>query len=881
MTDLSLFDPDHFDRTLRGGAPPLATFRNALQAGQQELIRRFESGHDAVPLVFARGTLIDNLLTRAFAKFVGAPDCALIAVGGYGRGELHPHSDIDILVLVPGVISDALRSGIEQFVTFIWDIGLQVGHSVRTVSECVDEARADVTTATNLIESRLLCGPELLYSQLQTATGPDRLWNSRDFFEAKLKEQIARHHKFHDTSYNLEPNIKEGPGGLRDIQMIGWVAKRHFGAKTLHSLVAHGFLTEEEFAALDEGQKFLWNVRFGLHALAGRREDRLLFDHQRTLARKFGYNEEGLKSAVEAFMKRYYRTVMQLNRLNEMLLQLFREAILIGDTLGEPLPINKRFQSRNGFVEVVHDGIFRRYPFALLEIFLVLAQHPELGGVRAQTIRLIRQYRSLIDDKFRADLRCRSLFMELLRQPQGVTHELRRMNRYGVLAAYLPVFGNIVGQMQHDLFHHYTVDEHTLFVVRNLRRFTVPEFAHEFPLCSELVQKIPKPEILYLAGMFHDIAKGRGGDHSELGADDARAFALHHGLSEYDTRLLAWLVQNHLVMSTTAQRKDVSDPDVITEFATQVATQTRLDYLYLLTVADIRATNPNLWNSWRNSLLMELYLATSRAFRRGLSNPVDQNDVIRETKLEAMRLLRDSGPVPEQVDELWQSFGEEYFLRYSADRVAWHTRAILQHRDRNAPLVLIQSQGQYGRGGTEVFIHTSDSDRLFAIITTTLDQLALNIVDARVISTLDGRTLDTYTVLEQDGTPIAQPPRLAEIAETVRAKLQIPVIPKRPAPRHLARQIKHFNIPTRVTFVPDPHGERTIMEVTTNDRPGLLAQISHAMTQCKVRLQNAKIATLGERVEDIFFITDEKNQALDDEAQRSQLSETILSYLSQ
>jgi [protein-PII] uridylyltransferase len=400
-------------------------------------------------------------------------------------------------------------------------------------------------------------------------------------------------------------------------------------------------------------------------------------------------------------------------------------------------------------------------------------------------------------------------------------------------------------------------------------------------LCSELIQRIPKPEILYLAGLFHDIAKGRGGDHSELGADDARVFAHHHGLSEYDTRLLAWLVQNHLVMSTTAQRKDINDPEVITAFAQQVATQTRLDYLYLLTVADIRATNPNLWNSWRNSLLMELYLATSRAFRRGLSNPVDQRDVIRETKLEAMRLLRESGPVPERVDDLWTSFGDDYFVRYPADRVAWHTQAILHHDDVKTPLVLIQSQGQYGRGGTEVFIYTKDDDGLFAIVTTCLDQLALNIVDARIISTLDGRTLDTYTVLERDGTPIAQPARLAEIAETVKHKLISPVLPKRPTPRHLARQIKHFNIPTRITFVPEPNNGRTVMEVTTNDRPGLLAQISHAMMQCKVRLKNAKIATLGERVEDIFFITDENNLPLHDEGQRARLAETIRSYFAE
>jgi [protein-PII] uridylyltransferase len=881
MTTSNLFDANAFDAALsRRAQTPVVLFRDALKQGQSHLQRRFLDGADVAPLVLARADLIDQLLTRAFAHVANAPDCALVAVGGYGRGELHPHSDIDILLLVPDGAGDQVGPALERFVTFLWDIGLHIGHSVRTVAECVQEATHDVTIATNLMESRLLSGPRALYDALQTAVAADRIWPSREFFEAKLGEQIARHRKFNDTSYNLEPNIKEGPGGLRDIQMIGWVAKRHFGAATLHELVGHGFLTEDEFDALEDGQRFLWTVRFGLHVLTGRREDRLLFDHQRALAKQFGYKEESGRLAVEAFMKRYYRTVMELNRLNEMLLQLFREAILIGDDAAPPAPINNRFQSRNGFVEAVNDGVFKRYPFALLEIFLVLAQHPHLKGVRAQTIRLIRNHRYLINDTFRNDLRCRSLFMELLRQPHGITHELRRMNRYGVLAAYLPMFGAIVGQMQHDLFHHYTVDEHTLFVVRNLRRFTVPEYAHEFPMCSELIQRIPKPEVLYLAGLFHDIAKGRGGDHSTLGAEDARAFAQHHGLSEFDTRLLVWLVKNHLIMSTTAQRKDISDAGVVTEFATAVANQTRLDHLYLLTVADIRATNPNLWNSWKNALLTELYLATTRAFRRGLANPLDQREVIRETQLEARRLLAASGANADDVERLWATFGDDYFVRYSADRVAWHARAILEQADRDAPLVLIQSQGHYGRGGTEIFIYARDRDDLFAIVTTALDHLHLNIVDARIISTLDGHTLDTYTVLEHDGVPIANPARLSEIVDDLKRRLARPCTPPRPTPRHMPRHLKHFAVRTQITFVPEPDHGRTVMEVTTTDRPGLLAQISHAMIQCDVRLKNARIATLGERVEDIFYITDDNNRPLDDLQRREQLAGMIRDYLS-
>lgn len=880
MTDPMLFDADTFERTLAGASNPLSVFRHALQAGHLVLATRFENGSDAEPLVYARAWLIDQLLMRAFTRSVTSPLCALIAVGGYGRGELHPHSDIDISVLVPDHVDDTIRGSLEQFVTFLWDIGLQIGHSVRSVKECVQEARADVTTATNLMESRLLCGPQTLYDQMLSAVGPDQVWSSPDFFAAKLAEQVARHHKFHDTSYNLEPNIKEGPGGLRDIQMIGWVAKRHFGASTLHALVAYGFLNEDEYTALNDGQKFLWNVRFGLHTLVGRREDRLSFDHQRTLAKHFGYSEEGARLAVEAFMKHYYRTVMELNRLNEMLLQLFDEAIL-GDAGAAPVPVNKRFQTRNGFIEVVHEGIFKRYPFALLEIFLLLAQHKEIKGVRAQTIRLIRSHRNMIDDRFRNDLRCRSLFMELLRQPHGLTHELRRMNRYGVLAAYLPVFGRIVGQMQHDLFHHYTVDEHTLFVIRNMRRMTVPEFAHELPMCSELIQRIPKPEVLYLSGLFHDIAKGRGGDHSELGGDEARIFAHTHGLSEFDTRLLVWLVKHHLLMSSTAQRKDISDAKVVNDFAAVVGNQTALDYLYLLTVADIRATNPTLWNSWKDSLLWELYLATSRAFRRGLDNIIDQKEIVRETRTEALRLLNALGAQQDNIEKLWRNFGDDYFQRYSAERVAWHTQAILQHIDPAKPLVLIQSQGQDGRGGTAVFIYTRDRDGLFATVTHALDQLALNIVEARIIATHDRYTLDTYTVLEETGAPINNPTRLREIVDTVNRYLSKPESKVHASKRHVPRQLKQFTIPTQINFSDDPAHARTVMEVITTDRPGLLAQISQALITCNVRLKNAKIATLGERVEDIFYITDDQNRALDDPERQQRLAAAIRELISQ
>lgn len=935
-----LFDGAAFDAALAADTPPLTLFRNALRHSQAVLARRFERGAPIVQLVRGRAWVVDQLLARAWHRLMGEHDqqAALVAVGGYGRGELHPHSDIDLMVLLPVGELPALHQALESFLLFLWDMGLEVGHSVRSVADCEREGQADITVATNLMESRLLGGDAGLYYAMRQVVGPDRIWPTRDFFEAKWQEQIARHRKFHDTAYNLEPNIKEGPGGLRDIQMIGWVAKRHFGGQTLDDLVGHGFLTPAEYRTLIDGQNFLWRVRFALHLLAKRREDRLLFDHQRALARQFGYQDENAASArtsppastatadplvpmgrtpsgqldvasttpalpsgpcapserrldalatnggeksglaVEQFMKRYYRTVMELGQLNEMLLQLFQEKILLAAEPAQIVAINRRFQARNGFLEVSNELVFRRQPFALLELFLLLAQHENLKGIRAETIRLIRSHVHLIDDEFRADLRCRSLFMELLRQPRGVHTALRHMNRFGLLGAYLPAFGRIVGQMQHDLFHVYTVDEHTLFVLRNVRRYAYPQYKAEFPLCSELMDQIPKREVLYVAALFHDIAKGRGGDHSVLGAEEVVEFCHNHALSEYDTRLAAWLVRNHLLMSATAQRQDINDPDVVNAFATAVGDRVHLDYLYLLTLADIRATSPTLWNTWKGTLLNTLYNSTRNALRRGLTNPIDADELIAETKEEARMRVRDRAVSTEAIDALWARLDDDYFLRYTIDAIAWHTEAIIAAAPgTELPLILIRQQTQHG--GTEIFIYTPRHDNLFALATSTLDQIGLTITDARVMTSRDGYTLDTYTVLEEDGAPVSDAWRIQQLEATLHEVLARPDIPPQKVERRLPRQLKHFTIPTQVLFQPDPYNDRTVMEVISSDRPGLLSQIGKALMECGVRLQNAKIATLGARVEDIFFVTDAQNQPLHDAVQMERVRQRIVELL--
>ena len=880
---------------------PLSCIRDAVAAAQSRLEECFRQGESVTALVAARSRFTDGVLTLAWRRFGldAHPDRALAAAGGYGRGELHPGSDIDLLILTRKAMRGGDREKIRSFLAFLWDVGLTVGNSVRTVRECADEARRDVTVATNLMDSRLVQGSAPLLARMQERTGPGRIWSSRRFFEAKMREQRLRHHRFDDTGYNLEPNVKEGPGGLRDVQTVAWVARRHFGAETLGELVDHGFLTASELDALESGRRFLWRVRFALHVLTRRAEDRLLFDHQRTLAGMLGFEDGGGRLGVERLMKRYYREVMELSRLNEMLLGHFEEAILHARRRERVKPLNRRFQAVNGYVEVTREDVFRRYPFALLEVFLLLQQHPDLEGVRASTIRLIRANRHRIDDEFRADIRARSLFLEILRQPRGINHELRRMHRYGILGAYLPVFDQVAGQMQYDLFHTYTVDEHSLFVVRNLRMFADPARRDEHPHCADIFARLPKPELIYVAGLFHDIAKGRGGDHSEIGAELVREFCTRHGFGQYDSNLVAWLVRHHLLMSITAQRRDISDPGVVSEFAAAAGDHVHLDYLYLLTVADIRGTNPGLWNDWKDALLHDLYRATVRALLRGLGNPIERAELVRETREEAGRLVAKAGIDAERAAELWDNFGDDYFLRHSADEIRWHTTNILdaggdrRHGRLTAPLrgiagasssatdgretdsfhtvplVLVRD----GRGGTEIFVYAPDRKFLFAASASILGRLGLTVLDARIMTGNHGMTLDSYVVEDATASSAAAPThavasvgaaRHEEIRTALRRGLRKPADVPRRVRRLPKRQIKHFTIPVEVNFTRDASNRRTVMEVIAADRPGLLARIGWALADARVRIQNAKIATFGERAEDVFYVTDARNRPLSD-----------------
>jgi [protein-PII] uridylyltransferase len=863
---------------LEQGAFSVAVFRDALTDGDARLKERFENEESVEWLVRDRARLVDVLLRTAWSLHMAADarDLALLAVGGYGRGELHPCSDIDVMVLLPKSEAVSWQPELERFLTFLWDIGLEVGHSVRTIDDCQRESAADVGVATTLIESRLLTGPQHLLEAMRRALASDRVWPIRDFFAAKITEQTARHHRFHDTAYNLEPNVKASPGGLRDIQTIGWVAKRHFGADSLDELVRHGFLTRAELRKLKTAQAFLWKVRFALHALTGRREDRLLFDHQIRLAKSFGYEDASYTLAVEQFMQRYYRTAMDVSLLNEMLLQLFREALL-ADPSAQPVALNERFRAINDYLEVTSDDVFDRYPSALLEMFMVLTRHPELRGVRAATIRLLTTHLWLIDEEFRQHPRNHRLFLDILRAPVGVTHELRRMNLYGVLGRYIPAFGRIVGRMQYDLFHAYTVDAHTLFVVRNLRRFSLPKYDHEFPELSRIMQSLPKPELAYLAALFHDIGKGRGGDHSELGAVWAESFCLEQGHTRYDARFVAWLVRHHLIFSLTAQKKDISEPQVILDFARTVGDQTHLDYLYVLTIADVRGTNPKLWNSWKSSLFSEFYERSRQALRRGLESPIDQDELIAGTQTEARALLERAGLGGEGVATVWRRFADGYFLRHTPEEIALHTQLLADRAvDDTTPLVAIRQRS--GRGGTAVITYTPWRQHSFAKTTALMDQMGLNIVDARTMPTEDGFSIETYHVLEESGAEITDRERVGELEEQLADVLARPDAESITVTRRAPRQVRMFTTPTQINFSDDPVNHRTILELIAGDRPGLLSEIGKTFMQERVALHASKIVTVGERAEDVFYVTDEQGRALG-AAARERLGQKLIASL--
>ncbi|MFM1895973.1 MAG: hypothetical protein RLZZ385_1047 [Pseudomonadota bacterium] len=894
--DDELFDPADFRARLATSDRPIDVFKQAIEQADRVMEARYRADRDVADLVTGRAWFIDQILAYAWnlQTWPSSKDISLVAVGGYGRGELHPHSDIDILILTRDSKPTKYKQPISAFLTFLWDISLEIGQSVRSPKQCRDEAKRDITVATALMESRTLVGPEELRAEMERLTIARNVWPIKAFFKAKWDEQIARHSKFDDIDHALEPNLKTSPGGLRDIQTIAWVAMRHFGAKTFHDLVNLGFLSSSEEAIINDGQRFLWKLRWGLHLIEGRREDRLLFDKQRELARMLGYEDDDTSLGVEKLMQQYYQVVANLRELNDVLLQHFDEAILRADEKEKVVPLNKRFQVRNGYIEVRSPKVFARFPFALLEVFVLMAQNRDIQGVRAATIRLIRDNRGIIDEAYRHDIRNITLFMELLRSPYQLALQLRRMARYGILGRYLPEFGQITGKMQHDLFHIYTVDAHTLQVVENMRRFLLPDAEQNFPVAAHVARHLPKLELLYIAGLYHDIAKGRGGDHSTLGMTDAENFCRRHRLSNWDTRLVSWLVNKHLLMSMTAQRKDISDPDVIHEFALEVGDKLHLDYLYAMTVADICATNPKLWNAWRAALLRQLYVNTKRVLRLGLENPVDRAERISDKQESAMAKLLDKGLSEAAVRALWEHTGDEYFVRESASNIAWHTESILGHDGRD-PLIAVKdtlansmdssmdsSLESTIEGGTQIFIYMPNTDFLFANSTAAFEKLNLNIQNARIFTTSNDFCMDTYTVLESNGKPVGdRPDRIAQIRRVLLEHLKDTKSYVKPAGIRATRKFKSFSQHVEAEILNAEGKPYSTLEINCPDQPGILASVGKIFAENGINLRDARITTLGERVEDLFYITGADNRPITDKKLIHKLEEDIKTRLEQ
>ena len=820
--------------------------RNDLKVARAALRLRFEERSGTPALLHAHCKLIDTVLRNAWKSLSFPRDLALLAVGGYGHGKLFPYSDVDMLVLLQNDPADALTARIETFIGRLWDLGLEVGHSVRTVPQCIEEADRDITVRTALLEARPLAGQRKLIHALRL--GARQSLDAHAFLKAKQLEQAQRHAKYHDSPYSLEPNVKESPGGLRDLQAIRWIALGCGMGERWSDLAARGFITTIEARQAARHERFLQTLRIRLHYLAGRREDRLLFDYQDSLARELGYTATVGRRASEQLMQRYYRSAKAISQLNILLMQNLEAAVFpSASASGEK--INQRFSKQRDLLDISSEDVFVRAPHAILECFLLMQKHSDLKGMTARTLRALWRAHETIDARFRRDPVNRANFLAFFQQTRGIVHELRRMNQYGILGAYLPAFRRIVGQMQHDLFHVYTVDQHIITVVRNIRRFTMVEAAHEYPLCSRLIAGFDKHWLLYLAAIFHDIAKGRGGDHSLLGKTDARRFCRAHDLPRDDTDLVVFLVEHHLTMSAVAQKQDLANPDVICRFVEIVKTERRLIALYLITVADIRGTSPKVWNAWKGKLLEDLFHAADRLLR---GENVAFDNEIRRRQEEALRLLRLYGLSDGVQEELWMQLDVPYFLRHDAQELAWQIRHLYRHPQSTVPIVKarLSPVGE----GLQVMIYVKDQARLFARICAYFGAMGYNIVDAKIHTTRHGYALDTFQIMGAVNTP-AYREMIAQIESELRSKLIAQDPLEKPVRGRISRQLRHFPIQAEVNIRADEKGQYHLLSITAGDRPGLLHSIAIVLDRYGVNLHMAKVVTLGGRAEDVFVLS--------------------------
>ena len=821
--------------------------------------------------------LAGHLLQALWLRAQLPDNMALVAVGGFGRDQLFPWSDVDVLLLMPDGMAPAtdsvLRTQLEGFIGSCWDAGLEIGSSVRTVADCLAESAADVTVQTSLLEARLVCGDALLFAAFDQQYRAQM--DAPAFLVAKTLEMHQRHNKYENTPYALEPNCKESPGGLRDLQMILWVSQAAGLGRTWRELEASGMATAFEVRQIERNEALLCLIRARLHAAAGRREDRLVFDLQTAVAESFGYRSQAPDGsrlpmrASETLMRRYYWAAKAVSQLSQILLLNIEERL--SPSVHDPRPINERFFEKAGLIEVASDDLYIRDPHAILETFLVYQTGAGLKDLSASTLRALYNARGVMDSAFRRDPVNRDAFLRILKQPSGITHAMRLMNQTSVLGRYLWPFRRIVGQMQHDLFHVYTVDQHILMVLRNMRRFFMAEHAHEYPFCSQLAGGWEKPWTLYVAALFHDIGKGQGGDHSHIGADEARRFCRQHGIGGEDAQLIEFLVREHLTMSNVAQKQDLSDPDVIAAFARRVTTERRLTALYLLTVADIRGTSPKVWNAWKGKLLEDLYHATLRTLG---GHAPDAAAEVEARKRDALVLLALSAQPFEVHKSLWATLDVSYFMRHEAADIAWHTRHLSRHVGAIRPIV--RARQSLAGDGLQVMVYAADQTELFARICGYFDRAGFSILDVRVHTANNGYALDTFQVVAS-----SQPGHYRELAHMVESDLMRVIetggpLPE-PASRRVSRRVKSFPMAPRVTLRPDEKAQRWLLGISASDRAGLLYLVARVLARHQLNVQLAKVSTLGERVEDTFLL---QGPELQSTAQQIQIETELLHALS-
>lgn len=860
---------------------PLPVLRTLLRRLQDESFHYFRATLDATSLIHLRAKHMSELLACLWRYFeLPEQDFCLLAVGGFGRGELHPYSDIDVLLLAKDeALLEREQEKLQRFITLLWDLKLEVGHSVRTLEDSAVRASDDLTIITNLLENRLLIGDAQLQQQLFAQISPAHIWPVSSYFHAKWQELRERHQKHNDSEYNLEPNVKNSPGALRDIQTINWICLRAFGSRSLETLLAHQFLSAGEYERLTRDQSFLWQVRYALHMLAGREEDRLLFELQRQVAALLGFKDSKKQLGVELFMSRFYRHQLATIELCDLLLLHFNENFLPQQS-SRITPINEHFQLVDGFLQLRDLTLFAREPGWLLRIFLLMAHTKDVKGVHSQTIRALRKHRHLITHEFRQNKNHNAIFIELIQSPKWVVRELKRMMRYGILGRYIPEFGRIIGMMEHDLFHIYTVDEHSLRMMRLLRKLRI-ENLPQFALATDIASRFKKKEVLYLTALLHDTGKSLIGEHMANSGKIARKFCRQHQLNEADSTLIVWLCEQHLLMSKASQRLELNNPDDIFVFAQKVENITQLNYLYLISVSDIYSTNPKHWTSWRAEQINTLYRHTLKALERGLDNPLSSEEHIEQTQARALLELQQKGIDESTARAIWGSANADYFIRESVADIVWHTEMIFQHGDNSEPLVAIRpTSTQAYEGATQIFIFMKDQINLFAATTATLDQLNLNIQDARIMtSEIERNVVDTYVVLDEYNQPITHADRLSQIQTTLKNALATPENYSTIIKRRTPRALKQFKVETQVQMSTDTFLNCTKVEVIAADRPGLLARMGAIFARFGAQIQAAKILTEGERVADIFYLLNAQGLPYTDAQACQTLKEAIITGL--